>query len=362
LNTGAARRLLERYAAGVAYVEIEHWNGDRGIGTATHIGDGVYVSARHVVDGNRILSVGSTESEYVRLGEATPDSHVVVDDGEDRYSAHFVHNENMSIIEGPVFHPNENVDLAAFRCDGVDELTPWVPLGGHLDDWLGISDFVLTEVILMGYPPIPMTSGPRLIASRAEISGLVDFYDVPHVHFLLSAMARGGYSGAMVIAEGGYGMGVVTRSVGNDGPEELGYMACVSIEPIYEMLANAKMLPTAQSQIFDGLWNTNAIYLVQILDDGLGQLHRASAGVFDDGKRLWLDINVFRDPDALDSASRLATDGLRDYPFSMDKHEAYHRIRLLDYGAQESEALYGIRETVLKHLESRLEGVTRSRW
>jgi hypothetical protein len=135
----------------------------------------------------------------------------------------------------------------------------------------------------------------------------------------------------------------------------------VAVEPIYEMLANAKMLPTAQSEMLDGLWNTNTISLVQILDNNLGQMHRASAGVFDDGKRLWLEINVF-DPDALDSASRLATDGLRDYPFSVDKHEAYHRIRLLNYGAQESEALYGIRETVVKHLESRLEGVTRSRW
>jgi Trypsin-like peptidase domain len=362
LNTGAARRLLERYAAGVAYVEIEHCNGDRGIGTATHIGNGVYVSARHVLDGNRIVKVASTERECVRLGEATSDSHVVIDDGDDRYAAHSVHNENMRIIEGPVFHPNENVDLAAFRCDGVDELTPWVPLGGHLDDWLGISDFVLHEVILMGYPPIPMTRDPRLIASRAEISGLVDFYDVPHVHFLLSAMARGGYSGAMVIDEGGYGLGVVTRSVGNDGPEELGYMACVSVEPIYEMLASSKLLPTAQFEIFDGLWNTNEISLVQILDDGLGQMHRASVGVFDDGKRLWLDINVFRDPDELESASRLAMDGLRDYPFSVEKHESYHRIRLLNYGPQESETLDGIQETVLKHLESRLEGVTRSRW
>src|ERR1035441_11087165 len=47
---------------------------------------------------------------------------------------------------GPYFRPDETVDVAVFRVQGYDPRLPWVPLGSHLDDWLGESDFVLAEI------------------------------------------------------------------------------------------------------------------------------------------------------------------------------------------------------------------------
>ena len=72
---------------------------------------------------------------------------------------------------------------------------PWVPFGNHLDDWLGSDDFVLAGAVLLGYPPIPFATAPYLVAARAEVNAQVDLRGSQHVHFVLSATPRGGFSG-----------------------------------------------------------------------------------------------------------------------------------------------------------------------
>lgn len=255
MNSADARALFEQFAAAVAYVAVRSPEGREGIGTATHVGDGVFVTARHVVEHNEILDVSSTEKKYVRLPDDAGARTFVVLDGE-RYPAHTVMNTSISIEDPPVLHSDDRIDLAAFRAVDLDPLTPWVPLGGHLDDWLGASDFVLREAIVMGYPPIPFSLRPSLIVSRAEVNGQVKLRDAPPVHFLLSAVARGGYSGALAIDEGGFALGLVSRSLGEGGPPELGFMTAISVDPIYEMLAGAQMLSAAQTEPFDGLWDS----------------------------------------------------------------------------------------------------------
>lgn len=254
MDSGVARRLYERYAAAAFYVAVRDRDGGAGIGTATHVGDGVFVTARHVLEGNSIDEVGCSESTHIRLPDGTS-SREHVHDSTGVWPAHSIRPQRFHATTPPVFHPDPRVDLAAFTLPTLDPLTPWVPLGGHLEDWLGISDFVLWEVVLMGYPPIPLSTGPRLVAARAEVNGLVDLRDAAHVHFILSTMPRGGFSGAMAITEDGAGLGVVTRSLLNSGASaELGYMATTSIEPIYTLLVEASLLPKVQDEVWDGLW------------------------------------------------------------------------------------------------------------
>jgi hypothetical protein len=107
----------------------------------------------------------------------------------------------------------------------------------------------------MGYPPVPFTTEPFLVASLGEINALVTLRDRRHVHFVVSSMARGGFSGGPVLVaynelnegSGTALLGIVTDSlVRNHGETETGFMTVLSIDPIYECLEMNDMLPVAQ--------------------------------------------------------------------------------------------------------------------
>jgi hypothetical protein len=132
-----------------------------------------------------------------------------------------------------------------------------VRVGDHLDDWLGESDFVLTEAVIMGYPPIPKAKRLNLVGTRAEVNAMIDRYDAPHVHFVLSAMARGGFSGGLVLSEYGYALGMVTSSLySGDNSTELGYITAIGVEPLYVCLSEHKLLRDCQAEDWDEFWNT----------------------------------------------------------------------------------------------------------
>jgi hypothetical protein len=359
MDTGHARALFGQFAAAVAYLAVEKADGSHAIGTATHVGEGVYVTARHVVDGHRLVEIASTEHVFLRLPEGTQ-SQLRVHGGAEEWPAHRVANKAMTLVSDVVFHPDPAVDLAAFRVAGCDPQTPWIPFGDHLDDWLGGGDFVLSEVIVLGYPPIPMTRKPYLLAARAEVNAQVDFYDSPNVHWILSTMARGGFSGAMVVDERGIALGVVTRSVlSGEVPEELGYMSATSIEPVYQMLADAKMLPLAQQEHWDGFWNSDMTTLERPADDGFGTQALGFVESYDDGQRLGLQVRVHSDSKLQEAAVAAALDAL-GAEVDEDVTEAGAAwLRLRSYGVDEVRVLKQAREAALVLLEGRLPGVSR---
>lgn len=232
--------LFERYGSAVIYVAVENEDGSHGIGAAFHIGEGVYITARHVVGGKRVLEVGFTMPHF-RIPD--PKGNVTVHGRKGRYRT--IDTGTWRVTRGPFFHPNEAVDIAAFVCDRSDCAV--VPLGTHLDDWIGVRDFILRDVVIMGYPPVPLSRTPTLIAAKAEVNATVDQYVAPHPHFIVSAMARGGFSGGLCMVEHEFALGVVTEALVYDArPAELGFMAVLTVEPIYVCLDENKILPKCQ--------------------------------------------------------------------------------------------------------------------
>ncbi|PKQ89426.1 hypothetical protein CXK86_20485 [Paenibacillus sp. BGI2013] len=61
MDNNIYRQLYETYAAAVAYIAVETKDGEQGIGSAFHVGEGVFITARHVIEGNSILKMGTTE-------------------------------------------------------------------------------------------------------------------------------------------------------------------------------------------------------------------------------------------------------------------------------------------------------------
>lgn len=253
--------VFRRYAAAVAYIAVIDAEGNHGIGTAFHVGQGVFVTARHVVEGHTIHRIATVHSFHAHLSEEcaergrTPFREV---DG-DTQAVRNIAAQEYRILAGPFFHMDSSIDVAVFRVTDADRELPWIPLGGHLDDWIAPTDFVLSEALVMGFPPIPMTNEPTLVAARAQVNAVIDPRHAPSVHFVLSAMARGGFSGGPALIDG-YLLGLVTESLMRNGqPAELGYFTVISVEPIFNCLHKHKLLPHAQIADFG----------TSIWDDGL---------------------------------------------------------------------------------------------
>ncbi len=245
------RRLYDEYAAGVAYISVITAKGDEGIGSCFHIGGGVFITARHVVENCIIKEIGTTVSQrrYYEVEETKTTGMASV---EFPFSS-----SRTSIFAGPYFHPNDKVDIAALVVPDIK--APILPLGDHLDDWLGY-EHILSNAVVFGYPPVPFSSLPTLLAAKCEVNAIIDKYTGGHPQFILSSMARGGFSGGPAVAEDGVVLGVITESLVNgEQPPELGYFSAISVEGIYTCLAHNRIIPKHIDEEWDGFWNEETI-------------------------------------------------------------------------------------------------------
>jgi len=219
----ALERLYQRFKPCVVCVVVRDANGDLHRGAAFHIGNGFLATARHVVENIEIVEIVPHHYAHkpiqVRRVHLHPAERVDVAVLETDFSLeHFM--TKVQIVEG----------------DGFREKTDFVPIGGHLDDWVG-DELVLSKAVLIGYPPVPRIRSLVAVAVETEVNAVVDRYDGPHAHFIVSAVPRGGFSGGPVLSEYGFLLGVLTDSLHRgDQPYELGFSSVVSIEPLLEMI------------------------------------------------------------------------------------------------------------------------------
>jgi hypothetical protein len=236
-----AREQFSRYRGCVAFIETRGQSDELAIGTCFHVGEGVFVTAAHVLRDRTITEIGFDDG-FTTLQLIEKPKHW----GKKTYGS-------VNILSGPHFHSDTRIDVACFKAEPFPN--KWIPLGGHMDDWMGQYEFVLYQTLVLGYPPVPFSDRPVLVAARGEINAMIDKYSGAHPHFIVSCMARGGFSGGPALvayneAEDDTGtavLGVVTESLTSDGQAaELGYMAVLTVEPIYNCLESAGLLPVAQ--------------------------------------------------------------------------------------------------------------------
>lgn len=249
MNSDETRKIYLEYSPAVAYIEVVDGLGDIGIGSGFHVGNGVFVTARHVVEDKIISKIGCNLGLVGYSSSASGDSG---DTPENLRRRGIYGDQRLSLKSGPFFPSDQHIDVAIFACDGLHPDAPWIPLGGHWDDVIGVHDFVLTHAVIMGYPPVPLTAAPHLISASAEVNAVVDLMLMPHPHFVLSAMPRGGFSGGVVFSEFGFLLGMITQGlVTMDKAAELGFFAALSIEPIYACLETHGLLPEFQEHDHD---------------------------------------------------------------------------------------------------------------
>jgi hypothetical protein len=238
---------------------VSERDGDEGIGAAFHVGDGVFVTARHVIEGRAIKGIRLTDADLFYQSKLYPkeENGAIRIDQESPRMCTDIHGE-LKITSGPFFHPDLLVDIAVFKVSGMSPDAHFIPLGGHLDDWVGRSDFVVSRALVLGYPPVPFTLEPVLVAATCDVNAVVDLRAGPRqqLHFILSATPRGGFSGGLAFSEYGFALGVITQSLTqNNAAAELGFFATTSIEAVYVCLQKSGILPECQKEGWDGLWD-----------------------------------------------------------------------------------------------------------
>jgi hypothetical protein len=212
--------LFKHYYGAMALVEVITPQGETKVGSAFHLGDGVFATARHVVEGMvqvRLVVEGHHEPEH-----AADIGRMIL---------------------------SEEADVALILCDGPHPEVA-VGLGGHYDDWIVDKDFYLWPVLIMGYPPIPMSDGPRLVAVSGEVNAVVDRYDVRHPHFVVSPLPRGGFSGGPAIVGMDFCLGVINHELMMDETKS-GFTAVISVEPLWSLMFENDVVPHHQRWILN---------------------------------------------------------------------------------------------------------------
>ncbi|GAB4052724.1 hypothetical protein GCM10028775_35230 [Catellatospora paridis] len=109
MDSGKAREIFKQYASATVYVAVESEAGDQAIGSAFHVGEGVFVTARHVVEGKQIVEVASTEETYVPLTGADAEvatSYVHINN--QSTPVHWISQRSFQLERGPYFHSDES--------------------------------------------------------------------------------------------------------------------------------------------------------------------------------------------------------------------------------------------------------------
>jgi len=232
-------------AQAVAAVIVRLPSGDEGIGTAFHVGEGVFLTARHVLDGNEIISLVPYERGWLFRDELVVEAR---SGGSlnGQIPMWTLHHPSPKIARGPYYHENAAIDVAAFVAEGIDPNTPLMVLGFHYDDWIVDADWLLTTGTVFGYPPIPTASGAIQLAATVEVNGIVDTYRDRYVRFVVSGPPRGGFSGGPVFHARGFVLGMVIESLEHLGKAEPGFFTVLSVEALHELLEQHSLTPATQ--------------------------------------------------------------------------------------------------------------------
>lgn len=224
------KKLYIESSSAIAFIAvIDDKTEKEGIGTAFHVGEGIFVTARHVVEGKEIKEIATTkriienyqEGKFEELSETTRNPYY------------------FKIIDGPHFPNDKELDIALLKVDllGVD--LPALNLDEMTSYRINDNTYILDEVLIIGYPPIPFTIAPIQITSKARVNAVIDVHHSQHPHLIVSAIARGGFSGGPVLAKSGQVIGIVTESLIMNGEStESGFMSILCIEPVIKELIN----------------------------------------------------------------------------------------------------------------------------
>ncbi|WP_306480726.1 serine protease [Limnobacter sp.] len=269
----------------VAYVTVETSDGSESIGTAFHIGQGYFVTAKHVVDKNQIIEVGITQ----------PHNKLI-----EHHTAPLSEDERPRFLKtdlNPVLFESEVDDVAVFRAEECEGL-PSIQLSSIHDMHQSEDLALLSNVLCIGYPPIPLTIHPFQVAVDATVSALITIKGSSYLSYVVSATARGGFSGGPIINSEGKAIGLVTDSLVRDSNAiETGFMACLSISAAADLALKCGWDPD-EHEYYRDIESLVSIKLALASTARLNlHAHDLTLYVYDDGRDVYIEVSCFNEHD-----------------------------------------------------------------
>lgn len=136
------------------------------------------------------------------------------------------------------------------------------------------------------------------VGAGGQINAVVRVRHSPVLHFIASAMARGGFSGGAALDQSGTALALVTESLGQgDMPVGTGYMSLLSIEPAVDLAAEKFGFSTHGG--YPGRYSDTlfAAKFSNPSSDSLSSfIYDASLYVYDDDHDLFVEINCADEP------------------------------------------------------------------
>lgn len=230
---------FQLYSPCIVMIESLSNDDDYAIGTAFHIGDGYLVTARHVVEDRNITSI-IPASGYADI---SLDSVEIMYPADETVDLALIKSDFS--LEYYMTHVNFWGDPKVHKVDHIQ-------IGTHLDDWID-DGLVLFDVVVFGYPRIPTSTSPQLVAVQGQVNAIIDPYiGSKHPLFVISPMARGGFSGGPVLTKGGWLLGTMTSSLITDySIPEVGFGAALSVEPLWHLLVEKRVFPASNASLFE---------------------------------------------------------------------------------------------------------------
>jgi len=224
------KELYDDYRPAIVRITIRTREGDLANGCGFHIGHGNIVTAKHVLDDGELDAVTRVyDDEPVHVRKVLDSSEPGID---------------LALLQTD-FDLSDYVNKTHFLGDKrrQDAKTDRIPLSFFTNEFLG-AGFVLTKVLLMGFPRVPRSNKTYLLAVTGEVNALIGKYREEQPHFIISTVARGGFSGGPVINEYGSLLAVLIESLyEQDQAEENGFASAIAIEPLLNLLAEHGIEP-----------------------------------------------------------------------------------------------------------------------
>ncbi len=223
------------YKFSISRITVKDDSGDLHNGTCFHIGEGFLVTARHVIEKKELIEiVGHFESRKHKVEE------IILPDDKDLDLA--ILKTDFSLRD----YMAKEYKLPPLTPGNINKHDS-IPISWYLSDMVG-REIELTKVLLFGYPIVPRSKQPHLVAVTGEISAFIEIYGNKYSHFIVSIPPKGGYSGGPVISESGHVIGVATEELFDENGRASGFLAVLVVDVLLNFLREKKLNPAGYSE------------------------------------------------------------------------------------------------------------------